>query len=784
MEKVLGSKNVRNTILLSRNDVLTFLYSLFGFFLGRAIIFGVLNPFAIAFLALFCFEDYKFYFICVSILIGIFTVAGKVSIAKYVVAIFFMAMVNLILSKKYKRASVVYKVAVGGICIFVAGLIMAFFNHMSLYFTLLAVLELILVCSLVFIFHKGIAMFKKNVKKRIFGSEELVSICILLGSIVAGTGDIYFGTISFSLCLSTILILFMGYKCGATMGASAGVLLGFVLLLSENQRIELIGVLSIAGLMGGIMRDVGKVASAIGFIAGGTIVLFYFDKSLLSLQLMFAALIGGGIFLLIPKNVFMAIATPFDKMALVDDVYASKVKELSSSKLKSFANSFTKLSETFSGLSEKKTGLTQKDVSMLIDDVASKACSNCSLKQYCWEKNFYNTYQTVFSILAACEKKGKIELEDIPSDFKTKCANVIKFTEVTNKMYEIYKTNLFWHNRIVESRELVSEQLMGVASIIGNLAEELDVELEFKEEIEEAIFYELDKNNLGVDRVIVLENKYGKYEVSLSCKSCYGKRSCSKEIIPIINRIIGRKMKQDSTACIIDKKDGNCKVRLVEEQKYRVTTGVAREIKTNSRESGDSYTFMELRGGQCLIALSDGMGSGSKAKEESTAAIELLEQFIESGFEKDLAIKMINSVLVLKSNNESFSTLDICAIDLYSGLAEFVKIGAASTFLIRDGEVEVIKSSSLPVGIVNEVDFEVTKRKLKSSDMILMITDGVVDTNENLDIEEKWVCEVLANFKSGNPQDVADYILYEAKNHAGKIIRDDMTVVAAKIWEK
>ena len=161
-----------------------------------------------------------------------------------------------------------------------------------------------------------------------------------------------------------------------------------------------------------------------------------------------------------------------------------------------------------------------------------------------------------------------------------------------------------------------------------------------------------------------------------------------------------------------------------------------------------------------------------------------MEQFVESGFAKDVAIKLINSVLLLKSEKTSFSTLDICSVDLYSGRAEFIKIGAASAFVIRDGEVRGIQSSSLPVGILESVDVEKSEMSLKDGDIILMASDGVMDVLDPGCDEEDWVREKFQSLNSMNPQDIADYFLIEARKKAGEPIRDDMTVLAARIWER
>jgi stage II sporulation protein E len=308
-------------------------------------------------------------------------------------------------------------------------------------------------------------------------------------------------------------------------------------------------------------------------------------------------------------------------------------------------------------------------------------------------------------------------------------------------------------------------------------------ELNFKTDYEKTIRLAL--SDFGVERIIVIEDKYGKYDVTLAKKPCYGRKVCVKEIIPIVNKILDRNMKSQDAGCNISKEEKLCNIKLVEEQKYKVIHGVARAVKNNSQVSGDNYSFMEIKNDQCLMALSDGMGSGSRANRESAASIELLEEFLESGFDKDVAVKMINSALVLKSAEESFSTIDMCIIDMHEAIAEFIKIGAASTYIKRGSEIQIISSTSLPAGILSNVDMEVTKKRLKDGDIIVMITDGITDSsNEIIKHTDSWLEKALREMKTNNPQDIAEYILQRAKDNANGAIEDDMTVLVAKFWEK
>jgi len=339
--------------------------------------------------------------------------------------------------------------------------------------------------------------------------------------------------------------------------------------------------------------------------------------------------------------------------------------------------------------------------------------------------------------------------------------------------------------RILESRELVGQQLSGVSDIIRRLADELDMSLKFHEELEEEIMREMNEQKIDVDNVVVMEDGNGRYEVDITHKPYYEKKPWGRTASGILNRSLKRRMQLEDEAPVFTGKGsrGRYNSRFLEVKKLCVNSGAAGAPKSRDGVSGDTHSVMELRNGQCMLTLSDGMGTGREAREESAATVELLEDFVESGFEKDLAVKIINSALVLKNSDESFSTLDVCCADLYSGDAEFIKIGAASTFLRRDGKVSVIRSSSLPMGAVADLDAEVSRLRLRHGDVILMVTDGVLDAASSKEDKEGWVSQALRDCKYVNPQDIADMVLIEAKKLSGGNIGDDMTVLAARFWE-
>lgn len=193
---------------------------------------------------------------------------------------------------------------------------------------------------------------------------------------------------------------------------------------------------------------------------------------------------------------------------------------------------------------------------------------------------------------------------------------------------------------------------------------------------------------------------------------------------------------------------------------------------------------MSAGNGKYMIALSDGMGSGQRAAVQSKATVDLLENFLESGFDKDMAVKLVNSVLVMKSSDDTFSTMDIAVIDLYNGDTEFVKIGAAPTYLKKNERVDMIKSASLPAGILANLDTELMHRNVESGDMLIMVTDGVVDSFVGEGAGDRMLLKFIQEQDTINPQLIADNILERACTNCDDKPSDDMSVIVAKVWKR
>ena len=773
--------NFKTKFNFNEKNLIFTLLLIASFFIARISIFHMLNPIIIAYLGCILFTGKLFYFSLGLSTIGFLSNIDNIYISKYIICICILFTFDLFFNKE-KYSNILHKSLFSSLSILISGIVISILNNFSSYYLIISILESSLTFFITIILNKGIC-YLVNYNKKIITNEEIISIAVFVSSFICGSINMSFSVINVTNTLICILLIFVSYIYGSTIGGISSILSCFLLVLTGNFPENLLIVFTVTSIIAGLVRYKNKIIYAASFGISIYFISLMVDISLLNSSIIFSIFLAVIIFLSIPCKRISSVSFNAS-FAEQSATYTEKLKSITSSKLTMYADSFEKLSKTFENLSERKNNLDNIDISNLIDDVVSKVCAKCSLKSTCWEKNFYNSYQNIFSLLNNQENAGNFSRNNIPLDFLRMCINTSQFIDVLNKTVEIYKINLMWKNKLIESRQIVGQQLTGVSNIMNELSVKLCEDINFNESLATKIKQALILNKIDTKDVIITENSNGKMEVLLKVEPCYIPNKCSKSILSVVNEILDKKMCRDCYECIIKKENNNsvCSIKLVEEKKFRIKSTTISSHKYTSQESGDSHTSINLPDGKFLLAISDGMGSGSKAKAESSATIELLENFLTAGFANELTLNMINSVLFLKSSKESFATLDMCIIDLYTGIAEFIKIGAVSTFLIRKDKVEILKSSSLPVGILNNLDPEIKTKKLCDEDIIIMISDGVSDSKEYSINNDEWIVDFLSNLKTNNLNEIANLLFEETKNNYSGQLKDDITIIVSKIW--
>ena len=639
---------------------------------------------------------------------------------------------------------------------------------------------------LFFIFRFSIPVMAGIVKKALLAGEEAISIAITAALVLSGLGTLQIFGFSIRNILCVLVLLLFSYKCGAGVGAATGVAIGLITSISSASTPSITGAYALCGMLAGILGNLGKTGSALGFIMGNMILSAYLNGSTEAMLYLREIIVSVVAFFIIPNKLISMVTSPFkrDTEMLADRRgYSQRIRDITVEKLEKFSKAFMELSKTFGEVAETKMMTGKQDINVLFDRVADRICSDCSLCMHCWDRNFYDTYQVMFKIVESLEAKGRVEENDIPEYFLGKCARVSDFVIAVNNMYELYRVGVVWKSKLSESRGVISKQFEGMSRVITELAGEINTEVSFMSSLEDEISVALHNAGIKAKEVIAFENIRDKFEISILHSDCGGARVCISVIEKTVSEVVRRRMVRETEECKKGR-DGICSLKLVEAENLKLTTGIARVPKYDSNISGDSFTFMNSEKGEYMLALSDGMGTGYAAETQSKATINMLESFLESGFDKDMAVSLINSVLVLKSNEDTSCTIDMSIINLFNGEVEFVKIGAAPTYIKKAGKVELVRSASLPAGILPGIDVELAHRNVEAGDMIIMVTDGIIDSFAGDAPGDRQLMKLIQQFESLNPQKVADNILEEAKKCCDNKPCDDLTVLVAKVWKK
>lgn len=219
-------------------------------------------------------------------------------------------------------------------------------------------------------------------------------------------------------------------------------------------------------------------------------------------------------------------------------------------------------------------------------------------------------------------------------------------------------------------------------------------------------------------------------------------------------------------------------VTLISSPNYDIAFGSSNIIKYGSNFSGDNHAIIKIDDGKYLVSLSDGMGSGKRAKKISDLTIHLVENFYKAGFDSDVILNTINKLLLI-DEEENFATIDLCIIDGRNNTYDFIKYAGCNGYIIHDkGECEIVEGSNLPVGILDDVKPHVTKRLINNMDMLVLLSDGVEDAlSPYLNIKD-----YLRSLDIINPQALSDEIIMKALDLSSGIAKDDMTVICVRVF--
>ncbi|HEX2952884.1 MAG TPA: SpoIIE family protein phosphatase [Bacillota bacterium] len=612
--------------------------------------------------------------------------------------------------------------------------------------------------------------------------------------------------------LTLLILIFLGMT-GLKWGIfqAQGFLGTFILLVSaEFGRIPYASVIGIGFSLGriwmgdawlspifyggfGLISGAGREYGRVGLFLAATVSLALYtwrkwDLNPADVYVLTSQWLAVALFFLIPGRWLVRAQERWFTPVVSEETSEQKHKlnSVLTDRFRDLAEVFDQLSMSFAPARQEPEpeSAQPRDIYSMIEEISQNNCRQCTGYENCWGENFYATYREIFDLLALAEMYGQVTPKHLTGRLSKSCFQQFRLLSSINHRMERQKSSAFFQRQLEESRNFLSGQLQGVANIMSNLAQEIRINVDFQYELEDKLKQAFCRWGMTIRELSVLQMGRDRLEVRIEKRACGGGQECRFVIAPLVSRLLGQKFVVWEHECRHDASDSTCRCLLCPARKYGVYTAVCKKPSMGYQTSGDSHTFMEMKEGYFVSILSDGMGVGPKAAVESGATVSILEQLLRAGLNREFALQMVNTVILLRNQEETFATLDMALIDLYTAQTEFIKVGAAPTYIKSGKDVTVIRSTSLPVGVFTTVDAETSKIPLKVGDYVVMATDGVLEGRGSHNETEDWVYRALHKAEGATPEALGQYLLDMAIDGNPEGISDDVTLIVLQLYEE
>ncbi|MBE6787566.1 MAG: hypothetical protein E7537_04380, partial [Ruminococcaceae bacterium] len=596
--------------------------------------------------------------------------------------------------------------------------------------------------------------------------DELSSVLIFINILLLGLGNTVTFGISLGRIMSVLLILISSKYGGIISGAISGITVGFTSVLGGVSGN--IGVIfAVTGLFCGVFSSLGKyaqvfIAVILGFIGAVSVK----DVSQIPIILT-ETVLGAGIFVILPRSSGVYLGKIFSAYPKIS--VPTGFKKSVTMRLQLASNALKDVSNTVDQVATELSKINSPDFSTVINAIEQDACAGCKLRIHCWEKKREQTVEAVLEMTKAI-KRGEIEPENFaPDEFKGRCIRVGSVSNAAYRRYTDYAAKISAENRIDEVRSVVSDQFDGISSMLSDLAHDFELQERFDNSAAENAAAALKNINIHIDECSSRVDRYGRMTIELKLKK-------SPELI--INK--AQVMKLVSLACerdfdipTVNEVGGEVYIVLNERAEITVDIGVCQASANDNALCGDAYKYFTDQKGHFVMILSDGMGTGGRAAVDGAMASGLMARLLKAGFGFNCSLKILNSSMLFKSTDESLATVDIASVDLFTGMTELYKAGAAPTIVRRSGKTGKAESNSLPAGILREIGFDKAAIRCKIGDIIVLLSDGAV--SEGTD----WIRAEIEAWREGSAQELADHLCLCAKRRRSEKRQDDITVMCA-----
>jgi len=619
--------------------------------------------------------------------------------------------------------------------------------------------------------------------------QIVMSGCMLVGFLfvfkytlsgIVGKGRVASGQmvgIGLTLCLIGLGLASMPFSYGIfafvallliLIGAYVGKSVGFVVAvcLANGAAISsfdggIIALYSVVGLASGVFNKNRLASTGITLVVYASFQIIFVGLRSIDIFVLISFFCAGIVFNALPKSFLDSLQSRFGQNSRQSvRSMVSSIKNNTARQLRDSGKMFEYMQIIMNDLA--KSASERDSIDRAVDTIDSALCQGCKDIQKCLPT--VQRKDSISNLIKNTLDKENISLVDYPPQLFDKCTQIHGLTS------QVYATKprilLRQHTQKADeyARACVAKQMGGVSKILNNLSQEIGKAVVTNEQIEDKIIAEL--SILGIEVIDVVLSGGSKLWMTVA-----NGNFDIQTIQSVVSKVLKTTMKVTS---IEDNATNTVVVNMIQAPKFDVLFATNNIAKGSV--SGDTHSFIKLDNNKFLMAMCDGMGSGTIAEKVSNMAISLVESFYKAGFESEIVLDSINKFLEL-SGQETFVALDLAIINLTSGQVDFIKLGSPSGYIKSKDKTEILSGSALPLGIVENIKPHIFCRKLLHGDTIVFCTDGITDT-----FGDNMLGSIINATNTQNPQTLCYSIMDSAIKATNGKVADDMSVIAAKIF--
>lgn len=400
------------------------------------------------------------------------------------------------------------------------------------------------------------------------------------------------------------------------------------------------------------------------------------------------------------------------------------------------------------------------------DLVCEKVCRRCRNNIYCWEQHF-DVANNSFNSLS---KIPYLELKNLPTFFDN-CFNKLLIVDEFNRQNKLQDKNTYEWARLRQIQGIVFQQSDVTETILRNARNEVQNDYEadqFAIKILDSYFRKLGASSV---HTIAWENNLQKLNASIYCSRL--PELDMKLVVSEISTLLNRDMNLPE----IIKLNGSYKVNICEATRYSLNICASQTIASNKTVCGDNYDCFYDGLGYGYILLSDGMGTGDYASIDSRAVILVMKKYLRANMGIKSALDALNSLMLVKSADESFATLDCVRFNLFTGETKIVKLGSAITYVKCTSGVEKFETSGEPIGIMSRINPKIHSTRVKRGDTIVLTTDGISED------KNASVYDCIGEKRFANEGEVLSAVVGTINEKNDSKLTDDTTIITASLVE-